>query len=279
MISINNLIRSYIKGLIDSLKAINLAFRVFENKSTKITLNMIIVYNIFTCLLFDNILYYLPEFFSIKNNISLNLYHFLIFFFWSLPHYFFGLIYNGYYTNKSISVFIHVYNPQNLKLKYRCYERYSKYLVNKGYYQVIVTFLTLETILISYIPYVGTILDWLLTSLIYSYYCWEYSWSSHKVPHPNRYSIFENNWPYYLGYGTIVGLLKIKMGFINFNYLIASIFPILSMNTLFLFNEQDILKTELHNFKLPLFYLPIRYADKVINQISEYIKKYQISKK
>ena len=271
-----NQITQFIRGLFDSLGSINLALDVFRNKSTKNVLNILVVYNILICLSFSLFFQVLPTYFNITNKWAISIYKLLITTMWLVPHYIIGLIYNSYYTNKSISVFIHVYNPQNLKLKYQCYERYSKYLVNKGYYQVIVTFLTIETIIIAYIPYIGVLMDWILTSLIYSYYCWEYSWSSHKVPHPNRYSIFESNWYYYLGYGSLIGLIKINMGFFCYNYIIASIFPILSMNTLILFKVEDVIvNSKSVKFKIPLFYLPIRYANKVVTNISDYLKKYK----
>ena len=113
-------------------------------------------------------------------------------------------------------------------------------------------------------------MDWLLTSLIYSYYSWEYSWSSHKVPHSNRYSIFENNWLYYLGYGTIIGLIKIYFGFFHSTYIIASIFPVFCMNTLILFKRETCIINPTIN--LPIFYLPIKYANKLTDTVSTYIK-------
>ena len=270
-------VRAYIRGLFDSINSIQLFLKVIETKKTKNVLNMLIIYNIYICLSVNFLLnqycryfnnHYLPN----QNILYTNSLAFILkALFWVIPNYILGLLYNSYYTNKSIAVFIEEYNPQNINLKYKCYEKYSTYLVNKGYYQIIVMFLTLETIVISFIPYLGTLLDWLLTSLIYSYYCWEFSWSSYKIPHINRYSIFENNWLYYLGYGSIIGYIKIKVGFLNATYIIASIFPIFSMNALLLF-KYDKQSTNPVKLKLPLFYLPIKYSNYIINTIVNYLK-------
>ncbi len=271
------LVSQFGKGVYDSITSLNILVKIVGNNITKSLIYNLLFYNLVICLginyLVDNYPYCIQKYYNLDNSYTLYLYRVFVNLFWLLPNYVIGLMYNSYYTNQAIGVFIHVYNPQNLNLKYHCYGRYSRYLVNKGYYQVIITFLTLETILISYLPYIGTFMDWFLTSLIYSYYSWEYSWSSHKVPHSNRYAIFENNWSYYLGYGTIIGLIKINMGFFNSSYIIASIFPIVCMNTLVLFKKDTTIITDNpYKFKIPLFYFPIRYADRVVKRISEYLK-------
>lgn len=269
------IIRPYLKGVVDSLNGIHLSLKVLENNQIRKVFNNLIIYNLLICLPINLILRSYPSFckhyFNFSGSWLSNIYYLLIIIIWTLPHYLIGLMYNGYYTNKSIATFIDIYNSQNLNLKYQCYDRYTNYLVNKGYYQIIITFLTLETLLISYIPYIGIIMDWFLTSLIYSYYSWEYSWSNNKVPHINRYAIFETNWIYYLGYGSLFGFIKINIGFLNSTYVIASIFPILSMNTLLLFRPE---KQHAKNItlKLPLFYLPIKYADNFINYLANYLK-------
>ncbi len=254
-------------GLRHSLNCIGLFFQVLANPKTRVNFKLLLVYNLPICLLFSLLLetylsylrYYTVYYF----------YRVLVILFWSLPHYLIGLMYNSYYTNQSISDFIQVYNPQNLNLSYQCYVSYSKYLVNKAYYLVIVTFLTIETAIISQIPYIGTSTDWFLTSLIYSYYSWEYSWSSHKIPHQERYAIFEHNWCYYLGYGSLLGLLKITLGFFHSTYLIACLFPIFAMNTLLLYHQVD---RKTSAIKLPLFYLPICYANLMVQKFAYYLK-------
>ena len=128
----------------------------------------------------------------------------------------------------------------------------------------------IETLIVSYIPKIGMLIDWVVTSLIYSYYAWEYCWSSYKVPHNKRYDIFESNWAYYIGYGTIFGLIKVLNSYLASYYLISIIFPIVGINTLYIYNPEKQAKTY-GNLKLPLFRLPIIYTDKIINWISNYL--------
>ena len=50
---------------------------------------------------------------------------------------------------------------------------------------VFITFIIQATAL-SYIPYIGIFLDWYLTSLIYSFYCWEYFWGFQKISYSKK---------------------------------------------------------------------------------------------
>ena len=272
----SNILIQFYRGLKDSINSINITEQVITQSNTLNIFINIITYNILICLITNLILSSLFDLAILYFRISRNLQILLILLqlvLWNIPHYIFGNIYNNYYTNQCISVFIKNNKPDNINLRYICYEKYSQYLVNKGYYQIIIIFLTLETIFVSYIPYIGKYIDWFLTSLIYSYYNWEYSWSSHKIPHQSRYQIFENNIFYYLGYGTILGSVKINMSFFNSYYLLSVIFPIQSINTLVLYDSEYHTLKSINNNYLPLFHLPIYYANNVIILLTKYIKK------
>ena len=86
--------------------------------------------------------------------------------------------------------------------------------------------------------------------------------------------LFEKNWYYYFGYGFIIGIVKSYFTFYNSIYIISCIFPILSMNTLILFKQDnEMMNVKNNNITIPLFYLPIKYANIVIDLLSDYLKK------
>lgn len=201
----------------------------------------------------------------------LNIERGIVLFGWSIPVYLVALAYNAVHTNDALVAYVERYNPNNVGLRYGCYGRYSRYVVNKFYYQIVVVLLTLETQLISHIPHVGWILDWILASLVYSYYSWEYSWSSFKIPHSHRYAIFEADWTYHLGFGALLGVIQCRCGFFIGYHVISSLYPLYSMVTLVKFKvpEDQALQNKKIGKKskptpLILFWLPIRYTDKFV---------------
>ena len=56
---------------------------------------------------------------------------------WFIPIFCISILYNGYYTNELIKEYISEFFKENSSLKYICYEKYSLYLINKCYYQII----------------------------------------------------------------------------------------------------------------------------------------------
>jgi len=199
----------------------------------------------------------------------------IVFFGWSIPAYLVALAYNAVHTNDALTAYVERYNPNNVGLRYGCYGRYSRYVVNKFYYQIVVLLLTLETQLISRVPHVGWILDWILASLVYSYYSWEYSWSSFKIPHSRRYAIFEADWTYHLGFGALLGVIQCRCGFFIGYHVISSIYPLYSMVTLVKFTvpeEEQVpnktIEKKTKRRRLLLFWLPVRYTDQFVQWLA-----------
>lgn len=119
--------RAYLKGTIDSFNSLPLLLKILQNDKTRKEYNYLLIYNIFICLPINFLLQKYPlffkDYFNFHNSWLFNFYYLLTIIIWNFPHYIIGLMYNGYYTNKSITSFIEVFNSPNLHLKYHCYDR------------------------------------------------------------------------------------------------------------------------------------------------------------
>ena len=262
-------IKLLIYGLVDSLQSIPLVFKTQKKSNLWQLTRDLFIYNIVFYLGWIYLLKYTDILLLTRPSTFLSIVRFC---FWIIPQYAISFCYNGYFGNQLVQGFITEFYPENMGLTYGCYNRYSVYIVNKFFYQVIVILLSIETMVISCIPYLGKLLDWFFTSLIYSYYCWEYSWSSYKVNHQKRYEIFESNWPYYLGYGSLIGLIKISLPYFESYPIITFLFPLFSMNSISKFRrEKHIVRPG--QLKLPLFRYPIRFSEKIMNYIANLVKR------
>ncbi|XP_019703907.1 protein EI24 homolog isoform X1 [Elaeis guineensis] len=54
----------------------------------------------------------------------------------------------------------------------------------------------------GFIPYIGKAINFLLLSLIYAYYCFEYKWNFSEVSLNERLEFFESNWAFFAGFGS-----------------------------------------------------------------------------
>ena len=192
-----------------------------------------------------------------------------VIFIWTIPQYIITLIYNSFYTNELIKLYLEDQKYSNNT--YNCYSKYSEYLVNKFYYQVVIVFLLIESSIITQIPVIGRIIDAIFTSLVYSYYTWEYTWSQYKIPHRIRYDIFENNWTYYLGYTMFIGIIKYYFNYFTSYHIISILFPFISLNCLNKYRELPCDKE--NNWYLPIFKIPIYYTHFVINKLTKFLQK------
>lgn len=191
---------------------------------------------------------------------------------WSTPFYLVSLLCNAIYTNDVVARYIQTYGSIPFRQTYSCYTRYSMYVVNKFYYQVVVILLTLETSLLSYIPYIGPILDCSLASLVYSYYSWEYSWSAGKIPHSSRYPLFESRWAYHLGFGSILGLIQCTCNFFVGYHIISALYPVYSMTGIALFTPPETIPTQQKG--LWLFRIPVAYTNRIVKGVVSWIERH-----
>lgn len=265
------------KGVADALSVLEVVVDILRTPKVYDIYRGIVFLNVVVSCSTHAVLYavihYIPTFQVVTYFVQL-----LAFVGWSLPVYLLSLVYNGVHTNDALAAYIECLNPNNLRLRYGCYgDRYSRYVVNKFYYQVVVILITLETTLLSYIPHVGGFLDWSLASLVYSYYCWEYCWSSYKVPHSSRYAIFEGDWLYHLGYGALLGFIQCRCGFFVGYHLVSALYPLFSMRTLDKYEPSETRggakgaggdKKPEGGKGLYLFWLPVRSTNRLVQWIA-----------
>lgn len=60
----------------------------------------------------------------------------------------------------------------------------------------------LEVYATGFIPYIGKVLNFLLLSWMYAYYCFEYKWNFNEVALDRRLDYFESYWPFFAGFGS-----------------------------------------------------------------------------
>ncbi|CAF1749522.1 unnamed protein product [Brassica oleracea var. botrytis] len=91
---------------------------------------------------------------------------------------------------------------------------------------LLLTFFFTEVYVVGVIPYIGKILNFLLLSWMYAYYCYEYKWNFLEIPLVKRLEFFESNWAFFAGFGEFFSLIysvgdvseieKLKAGFYLF---------------------------------------------------------------
>ena len=123
---------------------------------------------------------------------------------WTLPVIILSYLLNISYNNNIVINYCKLTHP-NKKFKYN-YNDKIHYLAHKIWYHIVFIVFIIQSTIISYIPYIGLFLDCYLTSLIYSFYCWEYLWGL-KIEHKIRFKVFSKLF-YFLGFGTIFGVIK-----------------------------------------------------------------------
>ncbi|KAF0893121.1 hypothetical protein E2562_023160 [Oryza meyeriana var. granulata] len=67
---------------------------------------------------------------------------------------------------------------------------------------LLLTIFFIEVTVIGYIPYFGKAMNFLLLSLMYAYYCFEYKWNFFAVSLNERLDFFESNWAFFAGFGS-----------------------------------------------------------------------------
>ncbi|KAH8956626.1 hypothetical protein BDL97_07G050700 [Sphagnum fallax] len=59
-----------------------------------------------------------------------------------------------------------------------------------------------EVFAASFIPYVGPLLNFVLLSWLYAYYCFDYKWGFARWSLEKRLNFFETNWAFFAGFGS-----------------------------------------------------------------------------
>ena len=207
----------FLKGLYYFFNSFSIILIFINNSKIYNNYKEIIYYNII-CLIFE----YLVEY--IIYLIKLSYLNYIIFFFWSLPHYIISQYYNIEYYNKIIIEYSKLKHPD--KKKFVCYEKLSNYIAHTIYYNIILIILILITSIIKYIPFIGIIIYLYLNSLLISYSIWINAWYFYNIPYYKRLIILENNQLFFFGYSILLGLIKLYFGFFKSNYILNILTPI-----------------------------------------------------
>ncbi|VVB15169.1 unnamed protein product [Arabis nemorensis] len=92
---------------------------------------------------------------------------------------------------------------------------------------LLLTFFLLEVYAVGLIPYIGKILNFLLLSWMYAYYCYEYKWNFSRIPLKKRLDFFESNWAFFTGFGSPCVLAIFFLSPLVSGALMAILFPLL----------------------------------------------------
>nr|CAB3487079.1 unnamed protein product [Digitaria exilis] len=81
------------------------------------------------------------------------------------------------------------------------FDRVALGIGEQVYSILLLTIFFAEVSVIGYIPYFGKAMNFLLLSLMYAYYCFEYKWNFFAVSLNKRLEFFESNWAFFAGFG------------------------------------------------------------------------------
>ncbi|RDX91894.1 Protein EI24-like protein, partial [Mucuna pruriens] len=127
----------------------------------------------------------------------------------------------------------------------------------------------LEVYATGFIPYIGKLLNFLLLSWMYAYYCFEYKWNFNEVALDRRLDYFESYWPFFAGFGSPCVLAIFFFSPLVSYGIMAILFPLFVLTATGSESEQEI-SFEKHKWRaagverLPIFYV----ADKDVDVIS-----------
>ncbi|KAG5384447.1 hypothetical protein IGI04_035917 [Brassica rapa subsp. trilocularis] len=91
---------------------------------------------------------------------------------------------------------------------------------------LLLTFFFMEVYVVGVIPYIGKILNFLLLSWMYAYYCYEYKWNFLEIPLVKRLEFFESNWAFFAGFGSPGVLAIFFLSPLVSGALMAILFPL-----------------------------------------------------
>ncbi|KAK3142583.1 hypothetical protein QOZ80_4BG0348550 [Eleusine coracana subsp. coracana] len=81
------------------------------------------------------------------------------------------------------------------------FDRVALGIGEQAYSLLLLTIFFAEVSVIGYIPYFGKAMNFVLLSLMYAYYCFDYRWNFFAVSLNKRLDFFESNWAFFAGFG------------------------------------------------------------------------------
>ncbi|KQJ82671.1 protein EI24 homolog [Brachypodium distachyon] len=138
---------------------------------------------------------------------------------------------------------------------------------------LLLTIFFAEVTVVGYIPYLGKAMNFLLLSLMYAYYCFEYKWNFFAVNLNHRLDFFESNWAFFAGFGSPCVLPIFFLSPLASYGVMAILYPLFVMTAAGTQAEQEIDELKpLHGGKLkriPLFFLAKRLATQLLQLFPE----------
>ena len=144
------------------------------------------------------------------------------------------------------------------------------------YYSIIILMFYFISNLLIYIPIIGYYFNIILGIFVYSFYCFDYTCGIKNINNKLKFALFEQNFYFLLGYGTLFGTLNFYLNYICFFLIFCFLFPISVFNlaNLNIYN----LKSNIYHSKF--FYIPISLSNLFLSIIDSYlISYYSISRK
>ncbi|GJN27595.1 hypothetical protein PR202_gb15629 [Eleusine coracana subsp. coracana] len=80
------------------------------------------------------------------------------------------------------------------------FDRVALGIGEQAYSLLLLTIFFAEVSVIGYIPYFGKAMNFVLLSLMYAYYCFDYRWNFFAVSLNKRLDFFESNWAFFAGF-------------------------------------------------------------------------------
>ncbi|KAE8785434.1 protein EI24 [Hordeum vulgare] len=138
---------------------------------------------------------------------------------------------------------------------------------------LLLTIFFAEVTVIGYVPYLGKAMNFLLLSLMYAYYCFEYKWNFFAVSLNHRLDFFESNWAFFAGFGIPCVLPIFFFSPLTSYGVMAILYPLFVMTAAGTQEEQviDELKPS-HGGKLnriPLFFVAKRLTTQALQLFPE----------
>ncbi|XP_028805051.1 protein EI24 homolog isoform X1 [Neltuma alba] len=81
----------------------------------------------------------------------------------------------------------------------------GRFMIETGelvYSIILLSVFFLKVYATGFIPFIGKMLNFLLLSWMYAYYCFEYKWNFNKVPLDKRLDYFQSSWAFFSGFGS-----------------------------------------------------------------------------
>lgn len=128
------------------------------------------------------------------------------------------------------------------------------------YSVLLLSFFFLEVFAAGFIPYGGNVLNFLLLSWMYAYYCFEYKWNFSEVALEKRLDYFESNWAFFAGFGSPCVLAIFFFSPLVSYGVMAVLFPLFVLTATGSGAEQDISFQRRKWRGVGLGRLPIFYA-------------------